>query len=140
MGGDSSAGSARQSENTEDVKTDHPVSAIGSPDNIGFDAAGNLWIVTDGPQPENNNNGCFVCPVIGPQRGVIKQFMSAPVDAEVCGCVFTPDNETLFLSIQHPGEGGTLDNLSSHWPDGGNAVPRSSVIAIRKKDGGVIGS
>lgn len=140
MGGDSSAGSARQSENTEDVKTDHPVSAIGSPDNIGFDAAGNLWIVTDGPQPENNNNGCFVCPVMGPQRGVIKQFMSAPVDAEVCGCVFTPDNETLFLSIQHPGEGGTLDNLSSHWPDGGNAVPRSSVMAIRKKDGGVIGS
>ena len=116
------------------------LSAIGSPDNIGFDAAGNLWIVTDGPQPGNHNNGCFVCPTGGEQRGLLRQFMSAPVDAEVCGCVFTPDNETLFLSIQHPGEGSTLSSLSSHWPDGGSSVPRSSVIAIRKEEGGVVGT
>ncbi len=113
---------------------------IGSPDNLGFDASGNLWIVTDGPQPSNNNNGCFVCPTTGDQRGVVKQFMSAPIGAEVCGCVFTPDNETLFLSIQHPGEEGSLSNLASHWPDGGDAVPRSTVIAVRKEDGGVIGA
>ncbi|MGE0189518.1 MAG: PhoX family phosphatase [Steroidobacteraceae bacterium] len=114
--------------------------AIGSPDNIGFDAAGNLWIVTDGDQPHGSNNGCFVCATSGGQRGLLKQFMSGPVDAEVCGCTFTPDNQTLFLSIQHPGEGGLLDKPLSHWPDGGDAVPRSSVIAIRKQGGGVVGS
>ncbi len=116
------------------------LSAIGSPDNIGFDAAGNLWMVTDGRQPTGSNNGCFVCPTGGSERGRVRQFMSGPAQAEICGCVFTPDNQTLFLSVQHPGEGGTLTSLTSHWPDGGEAVPRASVIAVRKEGGGLIGT
>ena len=140
MGGESTPESVYQSKTCEADKTVQHLTAIGSPDSIGFDMVGNLWIVTDGPQPANHNNGCFVCPTVGHQRGVVKQFMSAPVGAEVCGCVFTPDNETLFLSIQHPGEDGSLSNLTSHWPDGGNAVPRSTVIAVRKENGGLIGS
>ena len=84
------------------------LSPIGSPDNIGFDRDGNLWIVTDGPQPRGANDGCWVCPTDGPQRGRLQQFMSGPIGAEICGCQFTPDCETLFLSIQHPGEGGSV--------------------------------
>ena len=38
------------------------LSPIGSPDNIGFDRAGNLWIVTDGAQPNGGNDGCWVTP------------------------------------------------------------------------------
>jgi secreted PhoX family phosphatase len=57
------------------------------------------------------------------------------VGAEVCGCEFTPDGTTLFLSIQHPGDGSTLEAPSSHWPDGGDAPPRASVIAVRRDDG-----
>jgi secreted PhoX family phosphatase len=113
---------------------------MGSPDNIGFDAAGNLWIVTDGPQAEGANNGCWATPTAGPNRGRLQQFMSGPVACEVCGCQFSPDNETLFISIQHPGEGGTTAEPRSHWPDGGTSQPRSSVIAIRKEDGGIIGT
>lgn len=116
------------------------LSPMAAPDNIGFDAAGNLWIVTDGNQPGGANNGCFVCATAGEDRGHLKQFMSGPVGAEICGCVLTPDNETLFLSIQHPGEGGTLAKPQSHWPDGPGLPPRSSVIAVRKEGGGVIGS
>lgn len=116
------------------------LSPIGSPDNIGFDPAGNLWIVSDGAQPQGGNNGCWVCPTAGPDRGRLRQFMSAPVGAEVCGCRFTPDGETLFLSIQHPGEGGSITAPKSHWPDGPGTQPRSAVIAVRKKDGGRIGS
>ena len=48
--------------------------------------------------------------------------------------------ETLFLSIQHPGEGGTLANPVSDWPDGRSAPPRPSVVAIRKRGGGRVGS
>lgn len=116
------------------------LSPIGSPDNLGFDRAGNLWIVTDGTQPNATNNGCFVCPTAGPERGLLRQFLSGPVGAEVCGCEFTPDDRTLFLSIQHPGEGGTVKEPKSHWPDGGGAQPRPSVIAIRREDGGVVGT
>ncbi|HEY6644235.1 PhoX family phosphatase [Povalibacter sp.] len=116
------------------------ISAIGSPDNIGFDIAGNLWIVTDGTQPQELNDGCWACPTTGPERGKLQRFMSAPVGAEVCGVQFTPDNTTLFFSIQHPGENGSVDAPKSHWPDGGNSQPRSSVIAVRRTDGGKVGS
>ncbi len=116
------------------------LSPIGSPDNVGFDRAGNLWIVTDGEQPRGANNGCWACPTAGPERGRLQQFMSAPVGAEVCGCEFTPDGETFFLSVQHPGEGGSVTKPTSHWPDGAGTQPRSSVIAVRKEDGGIIGS
>jgi secreted PhoX family phosphatase len=116
------------------------LSPIGSPDNVGFDKAGNLWVVTDGTQPNGDNDGCWVCPTTGPDRGRLQQFMSGPLGAEICGCQFTRDNETLFLSIQHPGEGGTTAEAVSHWPDGPGSQPRSSVIAIRKDGGGAIGS
>jgi secreted PhoX family phosphatase len=101
------------------------LSAFANPDNLGFDAAGNLWIVTDGSQPNDNNNGCFVCPTSGPDRGMVRQFMSGPAGAEISGCTFSPDGETLFLSVQHP---------SGNWPDGGESMPRSSLIAIRSVD------
>jgi secreted PhoX family phosphatase len=116
------------------------LSPIGAPDNIAFDAAGNLWIVTDGAQPNGTNDGCWVCPTTGPERGRMQQFMSGPVGCEVCGCQFSPDGETLFLSIQHPGEGGTTANPKSHWPDGPGTQPRASVIAVTKEGGGTIGT
>jgi secreted PhoX family phosphatase len=116
------------------------LSPIGSPDNVGFDHAGNLWIVSDGDQPNGANNGCWVCPTSGPDRGRLQQFMSGPIGAEICGCQFSPDGETLFLSIQHPGEGGTVAHPVSHWPDGPRTQPRSSVIAVRKKGGGKVGT
>ena len=105
-------------------------SPFGSPDNLALDRAGNLWIVTDGTQPGGFNNGCYVVPTRGPERGRIRQVMSAPRGAEVCGCSFTPDGSTLLLSIQHPGEGGSLAAPTSQWPDGPGRVPRPSLIAL----------
>jgi secreted PhoX family phosphatase len=116
------------------------LSPIGCPDNVGFDPSGNLWITTDGDQPRGANNGTFACATQGPARGALRQFMSVPLGAEVCGCEFAPDGTTLFLSIQHPGEGGDLAHPLSRWPDGGDAAPRPSVIAIRREDGGPVGS
>jgi hypothetical protein len=110
------------------------LSAFANPDNLGFDAAGNLWIVTDGAQPGANNNGCFVCPTDGPDRGRVRQFMSGPVGAEVCGCEIAPDGRTLFLTLQHPGSGSSAETPSSHWPDGGTAAPRGSLVAITPLD------
>lgn len=110
------------------------LSAFSNPDNLGFDPDGNLWIVTDGNQPDDNNDGCFVCPTEGPDRGQVRQFMSGPIGAEVCGCEFARDGRTLFLTLQHPGEAGTATQPQSHWPDGGDAAPRPSVIAIEARD------
>lgn len=111
------------------------LSQIACPDNLGLDPSGRLWIVTDSHYALDANDGCYVCERTGPQRGALRQIMSAPVGAEVCGCEFTPDGTTVFLSIQHPGEGGSIDEPISHWPDGGLFPGRSSVIALRREDG-----
>lgn len=110
------------------------LSAIASPDNLTFDDAGNLWITTDGEQPRGNNDGCFVCPTDGVSRGAVRQFVSGPIGCEMSGCEITPDGKSLLLSVQHPGEGGTVETPVSSWPDGGTAAPRPSVIAVRPED------
>jgi len=112
------------------------LSSFANPDNLSVDSVGNLWIVTDGDQPAGNN-GCFVCPLDGPARGAVRQFMEGPVGAEICGCEFTPDGRSLFLTIQHPGSGGTPSDPLSNWPDGGSSAPRPSLIAIEPEVTGV---
>ncbi len=108
------------------------------PDNLGIDPSGRLWIVTDHDEQGRPNNGCFVVPTTGPQRGRLRQLASGPVGAELCGCEFTPDGRTLFLTVQHPGEGGSIDEPISHWPDGGRLPARPSLVAIERTDGGPI--
>jgi secreted PhoX family phosphatase len=114
------------------------LSPIHCPDNLGIDPQGRLWIVTDADDRTVPNNGCFVVETSGPQRGLLKQLASAPTGCEVCGCEFTPDGRTLFLSIQHPGEGGTLDKPRSHWPDGNGMPARAALLAIEREDGAAV--
>ena len=110
------------------------LSAFAAPDNLTFDSDGNLWITTDGDQPAGNNDGCYVCPTEGAGRGAVQRFMSGPVGCEVSGCEITSDGSNLVLGIQHPGEGGTVEQPISSWPDGGAAAPRPSVVVIRPED------
>lgn len=116
-----------------------PQSGFSSPDNLVFDGQGNLWMVTDisssrtgkGIYKFQGNNAVFFFRTSGPDAGIAYQFASAPIESELTGPSWTPDGQTLFLSIQHPGEESkSLSELSSHWPLGGNEVPRSAVVAI----------
>lgn len=109
-----------------------------SPDGLGFDPDGRLWIQTDGNysnagEYEGQGNNQMLC--ADPASKEIRRFFVGPKECEVTGLTFTPDRRTLFINIQHPGEGG-----DSHWPEGGNALPRSATVVITKNDGGVIGS
>jgi hypothetical protein len=116
------------------------VSPIGAPDNITFDRFGNMWIATDGAaRAIGFNDGVFSVPVSGAQRGSLQQFFSCPVGAEICGPEFTPDNRTLFLAIQHPGEGGTFEAPLSTWPDRAGG-PRPSIVTVQAYDSRRIGS
>jgi hypothetical protein len=60
--------------------------------------------------------------------------MSGPVGCEVVGCEITSDGRSLLLGVQHPGEGGTVEEPISSWPDGGAAAPRPSVVLVRSED------
>lgn len=119
--------------------TGGPQSGFSAPDNMAFDSAGNLWVVTDISSSSTNtgiyqsfgNNGVFFIPTAGENKGVAVQFASGPVGSEMTGPWFTPDEKTLFLAVQHPGENlKSYDKPTSHWPKGGNQVALPSVIAI----------
>jgi secreted PhoX family phosphatase len=116
------------------------VSKIANPDNITFDADGNLWISTDGqPSSLEINDGLFAVPTDGADRGYLRQFFSSVTGSEVSGPIFTPDNTALFLSVQHPGEGGTYDEPTTSWP-GTSGAPRPGLVLIQHETGGKIGS
>ncbi len=115
-------------------------SGFSSPDNLAFDSNGSLWVVTDISSSSQNkgvhksfmNNGLFVIPTVGPAKGEAMQFASGPVESELTGPFFTPDEKTLFLSIQHPGEETVdLNNPTSRWPHRpGDKGARAGVVAI----------
>lgn len=85
-----------------------------------------------------------------PATRQITRFLTSPIRCEVTGVVTTPDNRTMFVNIQHPGEAplahpGRNDparpTAISAWPDGpSGGRPRSATIAIRRKDGGIVGT
>ena len=117
---------------------------LSCPDNIAFDSKGRIWIVTDGASSAAGvADGVYGADTTGFGRALTRCFYQAPTGAEVCGPIFTPDDSTLFLAIQHPGEdrGSTFEKPSTRWPDfKDNTPPRPSVIAITRKGGGSIGS
>jgi secreted PhoX family phosphatase len=114
------------------------------PDNLAFDDAGRLWVTTDGqPSSIKKNDAVYVVEVEGPQRGLAKMFMSGLPGGEICGPAFTPDNRTLFVAIQHPGEAenSTFAHPLSRFPDYTPGMPpRPSVVAIHRTNGGKVGS
>ncbi|MFA0085499.1 PhoX family phosphatase [Vibrio sp. 10N.261.51.F12] len=110
-----------------------------SPDGIGFDRAGRLWIQTDGKYSNKGDfagmgNNQMLCG--DPKTGEIRRFLTGPIACEITGLTLSPDNKTMFVGVQHPGE----ELASSHFPDGGKSIPRSSVMVITRNDGGVIGA
>ncbi|MEI4968378.1 PhoX family phosphatase [Aeromonas caviae] len=117
----------------------HPDNMFNSPDGIGFDEAGRLWIQTDGDYSNEKQfagmgNNQMLC--ADPASGEVRRFLTGPVACEITGLTFTPDWRTLFVGVQHPGEEGA----PSHFPDGGSAIPRSAVLRITRDDGGIIGA
>ncbi|MBN9403129.1 MAG: DUF839 domain-containing protein, partial [Burkholderiales bacterium] len=121
-----------------------------SPDGLGFDAQGRLWILTDGNYGNNGDyegQGNNQMLVADPASGELRRFLTGPKGCEVTGITWTPDQRFVFVNIQHPGEGPGLDEAqaeplsASTWPDGPRATrPRPATVVVWKQDGGVVGS
>ncbi len=125
---------------------------FGSPDGLSFDHRGVLWIQTDVSSStinkkayEGMGNNQMIATLPGTNE--YRRFLTGPRGCEITGIAFTPDNRTLFINIQHPGEGG--DDITdpsnpraiSNWPDlRSDGRPRSSTVVITKSNGGIIGT
>ena len=121
-----------------------------APDAITVDRHGRVWIGTDmfsselgvGAYAAFKNNMLLAA---DPTTKEFRRFLVGPAGCEVTGITFTPNQRTMFVDIQHPGEPPeifttNLANVLTHWPDGGDARPRSATLVITKDDGGVIGT
>lgn len=130
--------------------------AYGSPDGLWFDADGRLWVQTDvstsvlnrGDYAHLGNNQMLVADVV---NGETRRFLTGPRGCEITGITATPDQRTLFVNIQHPGETASersdpaASTAVSNWPAGQfkEAVggrPRSATIVITRDDGGIVGA
>ncbi|EKF9135017.1 PhoX family protein [Vibrio cholerae] len=121
---------------SENISADN---MFNSPDGIGFDTAGRLWIQTDGNYSNQGDfagqgNNQMLCG--DPITGEVKRFLTGPIACEITGLTFSPDHKTMFVGVQHPGE----EAAPSHFPYGGTSKPRSTIMMITREDGGVIGA
>jgi len=156
-----------------------------NPDNLLIDPDGHVWIVTDissdklnkavpkrigkngVPTSQSNlrglfgNNSLWFIPTSGANAGNAYLFAMAPMEAELTGPFLSHDRQTLFLSVQHPGESnGTRQNMKSEarkfamkTPDGkeftqmrqvpigsnfpaktANAAPKPCVVVVTRSD------
>lgn len=136
------------------VPVEQPV--FGSPDGLFVDPDGLIWIQTDISNSSQNradrgydNIGNNQMLVADPETREVRRFLTGPRGCEITGVVLTPDQKTLFINVQHPGESTTYwNNLNgapstanpssvSSWPFGGR--PRPATVVIRRIDGGKIG-
>lgn len=155
-----------------------------NPDNLEVDAQGNLWMVTDMSTSKHNlaiptrlgvsqsklrgifgNNTAWYLPLSGVNAGQAFPFAIGPMDSELCGLCLHPNQQTLFLTVQHPGETGgirqtmatetrqiamtTMDGkefiqsrevpIGSNWP-GKKAtdLPKPALVAVYRRDGKVL--
>jgi hypothetical protein len=126
--------------------------AFACPDGLMLDARGVLWIDCDiapdalnrGEMARLGNNQMLAC---DPSTGEVRRFLTGPVGCEITGGTMTPDGCTLFVNVQHPGEPpsgrsnpaapGGISNWPDFRPDG---RPRAATVAIRRRDGGPVGT
>ena len=151
-----------------------------SPDGLFIDPRGVLWIQTDdgssGIRSTTNNQMLVAIPgTVGDGESVtvttsdssdqastptfvgqsaeavqLKRFLVGPRGCEITGITMTADARSLFINVQHPGEGGSAAEFNrdvSTWPaTSGDATavgeadnrPRSATIVIYREDGGEI--
>ena len=151
-----------------------------NPDNLLIDRQGNVWMVTDISTGKLNNavksrtddkgnpntisgvfgnNSIWYIPTSG--EGALKPllFGIGPMECEVTGPCFTPQEDAMFVSIQHPGEtNGIRKNqasdtreyliytntgeefvqtrtvpIGSNWPSKkADAPPKPAIVAITR--------
>lgn len=125
---------------------------FGMPDNCAVDGEGRLWVATDGNSPSKTGrtDGVWAVDTTDGARGTSRLFFRAPVGAEMCGPRMLPDLETMFVAVQHPGDGGDdwepfgrlshFEDPSTRWPDFAEGMPpRPAVLVITRRGGGRIG-
>ena len=119
---------AQDTHGTEDTFSD--------PDGLWSDPDGRLFIQTDGGQKDGLNNQMLVS---DPETGDIRRLFTGVTGCEITGIAVTPNRRTMFINVQHPGDG---DPTLTNFPvmQDGVTIPRDATIVVTRKDGGIVGT
>ncbi len=108
------------------------------PDGLWADPDGRLFIETDGGQKDGLNNQLIVADTT---TGDLARLITGVTGDEITGITVTPDRRTLFINLQHPGNGDpNLTAFPTKREPDGVTIPRDATLVITRKDGGIIGS
>jgi uncharacterized protein len=89
------------------------------PDDLALDRGGNLFVT-----PDSEGNALYVLPTRDWHASPVPTRIAvAPRGGKLTGQILARDGSTLFMSVRPAGQ-------RSHWPFGGDAAPRASVIAV----------
>jgi hypothetical protein len=111
---------------------------FGSPDGIWADEDGRIFVETDGEQPGKANDQLLVA---NARTREFKRLFTGVVSGEVTGIAVTPKRRTMFVNIQHPGDGDPAKtNFPAKFVGAAGPIPRDAIVVITKKDGGIIGT
>lgn len=110
--------------------------SLGSPDGLWADPDGRLFICTDGRQFEGKPDQLVVADTT---TGELARLLVGVTGCEITGLTATHDRRTLFVNVQHPGNGNPAVT-SFPAADDGKTVPRDCTLVVRRKDGGIVGS
>lgn len=109
--------------------------SFSDPDGIAVDDKGRVFIMTDGGQKDGLQDQMLVA---NPITGETKRLFMGVNGDEVTGFAHTPDRRTVFVNLQHPGNGDPAATSFPAPPDG-VTIPRDATIVIRRKDGRPVG-
>jgi hypothetical protein len=111
---------------------------FGSPDGIWVDPDGRVFVQTDGTQPGGSNDQMLVADSVTRE---FKRLFTGVKGCEVTGVATTPDRKTMFVNLQHPGDGSAaVSNFPEFFIGASGPVPRDCTIVITRNNGGIIGS
>lgn len=102
------------------------------PDNLAFDADGNLWVLQDG----GDNHIWVVAPAHTTAAPAIKVFGNTPFGSEPTGITFSPDHKFMFISLQHPNASNTIGQTDAA---GDNVIfnTHTTLVIARKENLGI---
>ena len=106
--------------------------SFSSPDGVGVDPQGRLWVQTDSSTSASTTNtfGNNAMYSVDPVTKKSTRFLTGPNGCEITGLTYTPDLKTFFINIQHP----------TTWPGAVVGKGLSSTIVVRRTDGKPVGA
>jgi secreted PhoX family phosphatase len=110
--------------------------SFSDPDGLWVDPKGRVFIETDGGQKDGLRNQMLVANSV---TGAIRRLFVGVNGDEITGVAYTPNRKTMFINIQHPGNG---DPSATNFPASadGSTIPRDCTIVLRRKNGGQVGT